>query len=91
MFSATELGFSIRERRDLPAWITETTSLRIWSLADAKTVTLRARSVNVFVKVREQGSLFVGEIVGMEPSAPRKLQGLRVGELIVFTKAHIFT
>lgn len=91
MLSARELGFSIRERGDLPEWVTETASLRIWSLEDAKTVALRARSVNVLVKIREQSSLFVGEIVGVEPSAPRELHSVRVGELIVFTKAHIFT
>ena len=91
MLSATELRFSTRERGDLPAWILEKKSLRMWSLADAKTVTLRAGSVNVLVKVREQSSLFVGEIVEVEPGAPRELQRVRVGELIVFTKAHIFT
>ena len=91
MLSAAQLGFSTRERGDLPAWISETASLRLWSLAEAKTVTLRARSVNVLVKVREQSSLFVGEIVGVEPSAPRELPSMRVGELIVFSKSHIFT
>jgi len=44
MLSATELNFSTRQRGDLPAWVANPIprqSLRLWALADAKSVTLR--------------------------------------------------
>jgi hypothetical protein len=93
MLSATELRFSTRQRGDLPAWVSNIVprqSLRIWALADAKSVTLRLGSESVLVGVRERSSLFVGEISGFEPSLGREFQGMRVGDLIVFKEAHIF-
>jgi hypothetical protein len=93
MLSATELRFSTRQRGDLPAWVSSLEPrqrLRIWTPADAKSVTLRLGSENVLVQVRERSSLFVGEISGFEPSARVELQGMRVGDLIVFNQAHIF-
>lgn len=65
-------------------------ALRIWSLADAKNVTLRLGSESVLVHVRERSSLFVGEISGFEPSTSARFQGMSVGELIVFKEEHIF-
>jgi hypothetical protein len=93
MLSATELRFSTRQRGDLPAWVSNLEprqALRIWTPADAKSVTLRFGSENVLVQVRERSSLFVGEISGFEPSGGVELQGMRVGDLIVFNQAHIF-
>ena len=89
MLSASELGFSTRTAGDIPAWVEAKGSLRIWTLENAKTATLRAHSVNVLVKIREQSSLLVGEIVEVEPNAHSKLAGVRVGELIVFSTDHI--
>ncbi|HXM81698.1 MAG TPA: hypothetical protein VN929_07200 [Burkholderiales bacterium] len=59
-------------------------------MADAKSVTLRLGSESVLVRVRERSSLFVGEISGFEPSAGVEFRGMRVGDLIVFSQAHIF-
>jgi hypothetical protein len=89
MLSATELNFSTREARDLPAWITQQKSLRIWALADAKSVTLRLRGHDVLVRVREVSSVLLGEVSGFVPSVVG-LEGMRVGDLIVFKQAHIF-
>jgi hypothetical protein len=93
MLSATELAFSTRQRGDLPAWVSNLAprqSLHLWSLADAKSVTLRLGSESILVRVRERSSLFVGEISGFEPSAGVAFKGMRVGDLIVFKEAHIF-
>ena len=92
MLSATQLNFSTGSRGDLPAWVSNPARqpLRIWALADAKSVTLRLGSESVLVGVRERSSLFVGEISGFEPSAGVEFQGMRVGDLIVFQQAHIF-
>jgi len=89
MLSATELNFSTREAGDLPAWITPQKSLRIWALADAKSVTLRLHGHDVLVRVRELSSVLVGEVSGFVPSVV-DLAGMRVGDLIVFKQAHIF-
>jgi len=92
MLSASELNFSTRQAGDLPRWISsprDAKSLRIWRLPDAKTVILRLRHHNVQVRVRELSSVFVGEISGFEPSIG-ELEGMRVGDLIVFRQAHIF-
>ena len=92
MHSATELKFSTRQGGDLPAWVNNLAPrhrLRIWTLADAKNVTLRLGSENVLVRVREQSNLFVGEIYGFEPSAGIAFRGMSVGDLIVFSEAHI--
>ena len=92
MLSASELNFATREGADLPAWLSDLRdgkSLRIWRLADAKTVTLRLRNHNVYVRVRELSSVFVGEISGFEPSVAQ-FAGMRAGDLIVFRQAHIF-
>ena len=89
MLSATELNFSTREASDLPAWITQQKSLRIWALPEAKSVTLRLRSHNVLVRVREVSSVLLGEVSGFVPSVVA-LEGMRVGDLIVFKQAHIF-
>jgi hypothetical protein len=93
MLSAAELNFSTRQPGGLPAWVSNPAPrqpLRIWPLADAKSVTLRLRGENVLVRVRERSSLFVGEISGFEPSAGVEFQGVRVGDLIVFKEEHIF-
>ena len=93
MLSANQLNFSTRPHGDLPAWVSNLAlrqPLRIWALADAKSVTLRLGSESVLVCVRERSSLFVGEISGFEPSAGIEFQGMRVGDLIVFSQAHIF-
>ncbi len=93
MLSATELRFSTRQGGDLPAWVSNLAPrqpLRIWALADAKSVSLRLGSESVLVRVRERSSLFVGEISGFEPSAGVEFRGMRVGDLIVFNEAHIF-
>ncbi len=92
MLSAAQLNFSTCSRGDLPAWVSNPACqpLRIWALADAKSVTLRLGSESVLVGVRERSSLFVGEISGFEPSAGAEFQGMRVGDLIVFQPAHIF-
>ena len=89
MLSATELHFSTREASDLPAWITQQKSLRIWALPEAKSVTLRLRSHNVLVRVREVSSVLLGEVSGFVPSVVA-LEGMRVGDLVVFKQAHIF-
>jgi hypothetical protein len=92
MHGAAQLNFSTFQRGDLPAWVSNRARqpLRIWTLADAKSVTLRLGSESVLVNVRERSSLFVGEISGFEPSAGDEFQGLHVGDLIVFQQAHIF-
>ena len=93
MLSAAELNFSTRQSGSLPAWVSNSAPrqpLRLWALADAKSVTLRLRSENVLVRVRERSSLFVGEISGFEPSAGVEFKGVRVGDLIVFKEEHIF-
>jgi hypothetical protein len=93
MLSAAELRFATRQHSDLPAWVSDLgrrQPLRIWTLADAKSVTLRLGSESVRVRVRERSSLFVGEISGFEPTAGVEFQGMRVGDLIVFNQAHIF-
>jgi hypothetical protein len=89
MLSATELDFATRTTGELPGWLTQQKSLRIWPLAEAKTVTLRRRGHNVLVRVRELSSVLVGEISGFEPSVAA-LDGMYVGDLIVFKPAHIF-
>jgi len=91
MLSAAELNFSTRESGDLPAWVAQPPdmSLRIWPWAGAKTVTLRLRAHNVLVRVRESSSVFVGEIAAFEPTTAA-LEGMRVGDLIVFKETHIF-
>ncbi len=89
MLSATELNFSTRETGVLPAWITQQKSLRIWALAEAKSVTLRLRGHDVLVRVREVSSVLLGEVSGFVPSVV-ELQGMRLGDLIVFKQAHIF-
>jgi hypothetical protein len=92
MLSAAQLNFSTFQRGDLPAWVSDRARphLRIWTLADGKSVTLRLGRQSVLVSVREKSSLFVGEISGFEPSAGAEIQGMRVGDLIVFQRAHIF-
>ena len=91
MLSANQLNFSTRQGGDLPAWVSNRPQrLQIWALTDAKSVTLRLGSESVLVCVRERSSLFVGEIYGFEPSAGIEFQGMRVGDLIVFSQAHIF-
>src|ERR1700704_5114707 len=93
MLSANQLNFSTRQGGDLPAWVSNLGPrhrLRIWALADAKSVTLRLGSESVLVCVRERSSLFVGEISGFEPSVGVEFQGVRVGDLIVFNEAQIF-
>jgi len=87
LLSAAELDFATREAGDLPAWLKQS-SLRIWSLADAKTVALRLRDHDVLVKLRERSGVLVGEVTGFRPgTAPR---GLRIGDLIIFRPAHVF-
>jgi hypothetical protein len=91
MLSAQQLKFSSREGGTLPAWIANPPRpLCLWSLSDAKTVALRSENANVYVKVRELSSLFVGEIVGFEPKGTVMPHDVRVGELIIFNKTHIF-
>jgi len=91
MLSAEELRFSTRTAGSLPDWISNPERpLRIWSLAEAKAVKLRSGSENILVRVREQSSLFVGEISGFEPSGGAEFRGLRIGDLIVFRQSHIF-
>jgi hypothetical protein len=93
MISDKELNFSTRQPGGLPAWVSNRARrqpLLIWTLADAKSVTLRLRGENVLVLVRERSSLFVGEISGFGPSAGVEFQGVRVGDLIVFKEEHIF-
>ena len=93
MLSATELRFSTGQCGDLPAWVSNPIPrqpLRIWTLADAKSVTLRLGSESVLVRVRERSSLFVGEISGFAPSDGIRFQGMSVGDLIVFKEEHIY-
>jgi len=92
MHSAAQLNFSTSQRGDLPAWVSDRARphLRIWTLADGKSATLRLGSESVLVSVRERSSLFVGEISGFEPGAGAEFRGMRVGDLIVFQQAHIF-
>ena len=88
MLSAAELNFATRGAGDLPEWLTES-SFRIWPLAEAKTLTLRLRSYDVLVKLRERSGVLLGEVCGFEPSVAA-LGAVRIGELIVFKPAHVF-
>jgi len=87
LLSAAELNFAIGEVGELPEWLKEP-SFRIWPLAEAKTVALRLGGHEVLVKLRERSGVLVGEISGFEPNTAAL--GLRIGDLIVFKRAHVF-
>ena len=89
MLSGAELNFATRNVGDLPDWLKDS-SFRIWPMAEAKTLTLRLRGHDVLVKLRERSGVLVGEVCGFEPGVAA-LGAVRIGELIVFKPAHVFT
>lgn len=89
MLSASELKFATRQKGELPPWLRPQKGIRIWPLAQAKTVTLRLADHNVLVKLRERSTILLGEVTAFAPAA-KDLPGVHLGDLIVFNEAHVF-
>ena len=89
MLSASELKFATRQRGELPGWLRPQKGIRIWPLAQAKTLALRHADRNVVVKLRERSTILLGEVTAFEPAA-KDLNGVHIGDLIVFNETHVF-